>query len=46
MQQNGHVTQSAYLNINVPALSTFGQGPKGALFPVSLGGSINQIVPR
>jgi glucose/arabinose dehydrogenase len=46
VQSGGHVTQRADLHLNVSALSTFGQGPKGALFPVSLGGSIYQIVRR
>ena len=46
VQSGGHVTQHADLHLNVSVLSTFGQGPQGALFPVSLGGSIYQIVRR
>jgi hypothetical protein len=30
----------------VSQLSTFGQGPKGALFAVSLGGTVYRIVRR
>ncbi len=44
VQSGGHLTQSADLHLNVSQLSTFGEGPKGALFPVSLGGTIYQIV--
>jgi hypothetical protein len=44
VQSGGHLKQSADLHINVPQVSTFGQGPKGALFPVSLAGLIYQIV--
>ena len=43
VQRNGRVQQSTGLHLNVPHLSTFGQGPGGALFPVSLGGTIYRI---
>jgi glucose/arabinose dehydrogenase len=46
VQSGGHVKQHADLHLNVSQLSTFGQGPKGALFAVSLGGSIYRIVRR
>ena len=45
VQKGGRVRQSAPLNLTVSELSTFGQGPKGALYAVSLGGTIYQIVP-
>jgi len=45
VQKGGRLTQSAALRINVSQLSTFGQGPFGGLYAVSLGGSIYQIVP-
>ena len=44
VQKGGRVTQSSPLNLTVPQLSSFGQGPKGALYAVSLGGSIYTIV--
>jgi len=46
VQSSGHVTQSRDLGLNVPALSSFGQGPKGALYAVSLGGTVSKIVRR
>ena len=45
VQKGGRVRQSAPLNLTVSELSSFGQGPKGALYAVSLGGTIYQIVP-
>jgi glucose/arabinose dehydrogenase len=46
VQSNGRVVQRADLGIRVSQLSTFGQGPKGALFAVSLGGTVDRIVRR
>jgi glucose/arabinose dehydrogenase len=46
VQHDGHLQQSAGLHLNVSQLSTFGQGPGGALYPVSLGGSIYRIDGR
>ena len=46
VQSSGRVAQSADLGLNVSELSSFGQGPKGALYAVSLGGSIYRIVGR
>src|SRR3954454_5246529 len=45
VQQGGRVKQRSSLRITVPQLSSFGQGPKGGLYAVSLGGSIYQVVP-
>jgi hypothetical protein len=39
------VKQHSSLRITVPQLSSFGQGPKGGLYAVSLGGTIYQLVP-
>jgi len=46
VQHDGHLQQSAGLHLNVSQLSTFGQGPGGALYAVSLGGSIYRIDGR
>jgi glucose/arabinose dehydrogenase len=46
VQSGGRVTQRADLGIRVPQLSTFGRGPNGALFAVSLGGTVDRIVRR
>jgi hypothetical protein len=43
VQRDGRVVQSAGLHINVSQLSTFGEGPGGAIYPVSLGGAIYRI---
>jgi glucose/arabinose dehydrogenase len=43
VQSKGHIVQKVQLNVNVPSLSTFGQGPKGAIYPVSLGGTIYML---
>jgi glucose/arabinose dehydrogenase len=45
VQQGGRVKQHSSLRITVPQLSSFGQGPKGGLYAVSLGGTIYQLVP-
>ena len=42
-QNGGRVTQAAGLHLNVSQLTTFGQGPKGALFAASRGGTIYTI---
>jgi glucose/arabinose dehydrogenase len=42
-QNGGRVTQAAGLHLNVSELTTFGQGPKGALFAASRGGTIYTI---
>jgi glucose/arabinose dehydrogenase len=46
VQSSGRVTQSADLGLDVPGLSSFGQGPKGALYAVGLGGTVDKIVRR
>jgi len=46
VRSGGRLTQHADLHLNVSSLSSFGQGPRGGLFAVSLGGSIYQIEPR
>jgi glucose/arabinose dehydrogenase len=45
VQSSGTVTQSAPLRLNVPALSTFAEGPGGELRAVSHNGNIYSIVP-
>ena len=45
VQKGGRLKQSAPLHLTVSQLSSFGQGPRGGLYAVSLGGSIYQIVP-
>ena len=42
-QKGGHVTQTLALHLNVSELTTFGQGPKGALFAASRTGTIYRI---
>ena len=44
-QQNGAVTQSADLGLNVPQLTTFGEGPAGGLYAVSRAGNVFAIAP-
>ena len=44
VRSGGRLTQHADLHLNVSSVSSFGQGPHGGLFAVSLGGSIYQIV--
>ena len=43
VQSGGRVVQSAELHITVPQLTSFGQGPKGALFAASRTGTIYLI---
>jgi glucose/arabinose dehydrogenase len=45
VQSGGHVNQSAPLHLTVPQLTTFGQGPKGALFAASRDGTIYNLAP-
>ena len=45
VQNGGHVAQSAALHVNVPELTTFGQGPKGGLFAASREGTIYLFAP-
>lgn len=44
VQKGGRLTQSAPLHLTVSQLSSFGQGPKGGLYAVSLSGSIYMFV--
>jgi glucose/arabinose dehydrogenase len=46
VQSGGHVVQSAGLGLNVPQLTTFGEGPSGGLFAASRAGSIYVIAAR
>ena len=39
-QSGGHVIQRVDLHLNVSQLSSFGQGPQGGIYALSLGGSI------
>jgi glucose/arabinose dehydrogenase len=45
VQKGGRATQNASLSLTVSQLSSFGQGPSGGLFAISLAGTIYQIVP-
>ena len=45
VQVNGHVTQARDLGLNVPALSSFGQGPFGGIYAVSHSGTIYMLTP-
>jgi glucose/arabinose dehydrogenase len=44
-QQNGKVVRRRALNLTVPGISSFGQGPSGELYTVALNGVISRIVP-
>jgi glucose/arabinose dehydrogenase len=45
VQKGGKVVQSKDLKLNVPATASFGQGPGGGIFVVSVSGSIHLLVP-
>jgi glucose/arabinose dehydrogenase len=45
VQKGGRAKQNASLGITVSQLSSFGQGPNGGLYAISVGGSIYQLVP-
>ncbi len=45
VQQNGAVAAERRLGVEVPSPSSFGEGPDGELFVVSLGGTVYRIDP-
>jgi glucose/arabinose dehydrogenase len=45
VEEGGQVTQSRDLLLNVPQISTFGEGPAGGIYGVSLQGTIYGLVP-
>jgi hypothetical protein len=42
-QNGGRIIQAAPLHLTVSELTTFGQGPKGAIYAASRGGTIYVI---
>jgi glucose/arabinose dehydrogenase len=45
VQKNGAITQSKDLKLTVDGLASFGQGPGGGIYEVSISGSISLLVP-
>ena len=45
VQRSGKVAQAKDLHLTVDGLSSFGQGPAGGLYAVSIAGSISLLVP-